>query len=87
MSRSTPELFTAPVFLGTGFLLVGLAIIEKALNIMGFGLPVISVFPRQLLDWALVLMILEIAITLRQIAYRLDANSGPEQVDISAHKN
>lgn len=85
MSRNAPELFTAPVFLGTGFLLVGVAIIEKALNIVGSSLPVISVFPRQLLDWALVLMILEIAITLRQIAYRLD--SGPEQVDVSAHTN
>ncbi|NNF14588.1 MAG: hypothetical protein HKN72_15275 [Gemmatimonadetes bacterium] len=85
MIRKAPELFTAPVFLGTGFLLVAMAIIEKGLNIVGFSLPVVTVFPRQLLDWSLVLVTFEIAITLRQIAYRLD--SGPESVDVSAHTN
>ena len=85
MSRKAPELFTAPVFLGTGFLLVAMAIIEKGLNIVGYSLPLISVFPRQLLDWSLVLVSFEIAVTLRQIAYRLD--SGPEPVDVSAHTN
>lgn len=68
MSRRTPEAFTAPLFLGTGFLLVGVAILEKVLNLMGTGIPLIEVFPRQVLDWAVTLMILEIAITLRQIA-------------------
>lgn len=85
MIRKAPELFTAPVFLGTGFLLVAMAIVEKGLNIVGFSLPVVTVWPRQLLDWALVLVTFEIAITLRQIAYRLD--SGPEAVDVSAHTN
>lgn len=85
MRRTAPELFTAPVFLGTGFLLIGVAIIEKGLNIVGFSLPIITVFPRQLLDWALVLIVLEIAIALRQIAYRLD--SGPEPTDIRARTN
>lgn len=75
MDRTAPELFTAPVFLATGFLLLGMAILEKALNLVGSGLPVINVYPRQLLDWALILVILEIAITLRQIAYRLDGGT------------
>ncbi len=87
MDKTTPPLFTAPVFLGTGFLLVGVAIIEKALNIVGMSLPVVTVFPRQLLDWALVLMILEIAITLRQIAYRLDSGRGLGQVDVDPRAN
>lgn len=68
MSRRTPEVFTAPLFLGTGFLLIGMALLEKALNLMGSSIPVINVFPRQLLDWAVALMVVEIAITLRQIA-------------------
>jgi hypothetical protein len=67
MTRRTPELLTAPIFLGTAFLLIGLAIIEKALNLIGMGIPVINVFPRQLLDWAVTLLILEIALTLRLI--------------------
>ena len=71
MTRRTPEIFTAPLFLGMGFFLVALAMLEKALNIVGTSLPVIDVFPRQLLDWAVMLMILEIAITLRQIAMQL----------------
>jgi len=79
MNRSSPEVFTAPLFLGTAFLLVGLAIVEKALNIIGTSLPMVDVFPRQLLDWAVTLMILEIALTLRQMLDRgLGVNSGPE---------
>lgn len=68
MNRTTPEIFTAPLFLGTGFLLVGMAIVEKILNLIGTTLPLVDVFPRQLLEWAVTLMILEIALTLRQIA-------------------
>lgn len=70
MRRKTPEVFTAPVFLGTAFLLVGLAIIEKGLNLVGTSIPLIDVYPRQLLDWALTLLILEIALTLRLILDR-----------------
>lgn len=75
MRRTTPEAFTAPVFLGTAFLLIGIAIVEKGLNVLGTGLPVVNFFPRQVLDWAVTLMILEIAITLRQIAEVSRANS------------
>ncbi len=75
MRRRTPEAFTAPLFLGTGFMLVGLAILEKLLNLIGSGLPLVDVYPRQLLDWAVTLMILEIAITLRQIAEASRASS------------
>jgi hypothetical protein len=70
MGKRTPEILTAPIFLGTGFLLLGMAIVEKGLNLIGTGLPIVDVFPRQLLDWAVALMIIEIALTLRQILER-----------------
>ncbi|HSH74771.1 MAG TPA: hypothetical protein VLA09_03720 [Longimicrobiales bacterium] len=70
MNRTTSELFTAPMFLATAFLLVGLAIIEKGLNLVGGSLPIVNVFPRQLLDWAVTLLMLEIALTVRLIYER-----------------
>lgn len=60
-------LFTAPVFLGSAFFVFGFALIEKVLNLVGWSLPVVNVFPRQLLDWAVALLIFEIALTLRQL--------------------
>ena len=62
-----PRLYTAPVFLGTAFLLFGLAAIEKLLNLFGGSIPFIDVFPRQVLDWAVTVLIFEIALTLRQM--------------------
>lgn len=67
MTRRNPEVFSAPWLLGTAFLLLGAAILEKAFNLAGLSIPVIGVFPRQLLDWAIALAILEIAVTVRQI--------------------
>lgn len=83
--RRTPEIFTAPLFLGTGFLLVGVAIVEKGLNLLGTSLPVLTVYPRQLLDWAVMLMILEIAITLRQIAHHLENRDTSIISDLGIH--
>jgi hypothetical protein len=70
MSEKMPEVFTAPWLLGTAFLLVGASMVEKALNLFGLSIPVVTVFPRQLLDWAVALAILEIALTLRQMLER-----------------
>ena len=67
MSHKSEELFTAPLLLATATLLFGLAIIEKGLNIIGTSIPVINVYPRQLLDWAIVLLIFDISLTLRQM--------------------
>lgn len=78
MARSTPSLFTAPVLLGPAFLLFALAIIEKALNLFGGSIPVLTVFPRQLLDWAVVLLMFEIALTLRQVYDRMLSKSDGE---------
>jgi hypothetical protein len=62
-----PRLYTAPVALGTAALLFGLAAVEKILNLFGTSIPVIHVFPRQVLNWAVTLLVFEIALTLRQL--------------------
>jgi hypothetical protein len=61
------SMYTAPVFLGTAFLVFGLAIFEKALNVFGLSIPFTDVYPRQLLDWTVALLIFDIALTLRQM--------------------
>jgi hypothetical protein len=48
-------------------LLFGFAILEKALNLLGTSVPFVDVFPSQLLNWAVVLLMFEIALTLRQM--------------------
>jgi hypothetical protein len=60
-------LYTAPVFLGTAFLLFGLALIEKLLNLFGGSIPLLNIFPSQVLSWAVTLLMFEIALTLRQL--------------------
>jgi hypothetical protein len=60
-------LYTAPIFLGTAFLLFGLALVEKLLNLFGGSIPFLSIFPSQVLSWAVTLLMFEIALTLRQL--------------------
>lgn len=67
MEEKREQVFTAPFLLGTAVMLFALAIIEKGLNLMGGSIPLIDVFPRQLLDWATFLLILDIALLLRQM--------------------
>jgi hypothetical protein len=59
--------FRAPIFLGTAFFVFGLAILEKLLNLFHATIPFMDVFPRQLLDWAVALVMFEIALSLRQL--------------------
>jgi len=66
MSTRSP-LFNAPVFLGSAFVLMGLAILEKFLNLFGWTIPFVDVFPRQILDWAVALLMFEIALSIRQL--------------------
>jgi hypothetical protein len=76
MSTRSP-LFNAPIFLGTAFLVMGLAILEKALNLFGWRIPLVDVYPRQLLDWAVALLVFEIALSVRLlIEMRLDERRG-----------
>ena len=72
-----PQLYSAPVALGTASLLFGLAVIEKILNLFGTSIPVIHVFPRQVLSWAVTLLIFEIALTLRQLVELWRERHGP----------
>ncbi len=67
MATQRESFYSAPVFLGTAFLLFGLAILEKALNLVGWSIPVINVYPSQLLGWAVMMLTFEIALTLRQL--------------------
>ena len=61
------QVFAAPVFLAGAFFIFGLAIIEKVLNMFGTSMPFTTVWPRQLLNWAVTLLIFDIALTLRQM--------------------
>jgi len=84
MTTTSSRLFTAPIFLGTAFLVFGLAILEKLLNLVGWSLPFASVFPRQLLDWATTLLMFEIALMLRQMIelWLEDRRSAPVVRDV-----
>ena len=79
------RLFTAPVFLGTAFLVFGIAIVEKLANLLGWtSNNPDMVYPRQLLDWALVLLTFEIALTLRQLVeLRVDDRRDREEANPS----
>jgi len=71
------SLYSAPIFLGSAFFVMGLAILEKFLNLFGWRIPFVDVFPRQLLDWAIALLVFEIALSMRQmIEMRLDERRG-----------
>lgn len=61
------QVFAAPVFLAAAFFVFGLAILEKFLNLFGTSIPFTTVFPRQLLNWAVTLLIFDIALLLRQM--------------------
>ena len=70
MNEMKREVFTPPWVLATALLVFGVAIIEKGLNMFGQSIPLTDVFPQQLLDWTLTLLVLEIALTLRQMFER-----------------
>ncbi|HTT67777.1 MAG TPA: hypothetical protein VMF70_07100 [Gemmatimonadales bacterium] len=66
MAAQSPQ-FHAPIFLGAAFFVFGLAILEKVLNLFNLSIPFAGVFPRQLLDWAVALVMFEIALSVRQL--------------------
>jgi len=78
MAGRSPQ-FHAPIFLGAAFFVMGLAIVEKLLNLFGWSIPFVGVFPRQLLDWAVALLVFEIALSVRQlIEMRLEERREPK---------
>lgn len=66
MAEVRRPLYSGPILIVPAMLLFGLAILEKLLNLVSLNIPVIDVYPRQLLEWAVVLLVFEIALTLRQ---------------------
>ena len=46
---------------------LAVAVLEKGLNLFGQSIPVIDVFPQQLLSWTVPPLLFVIAIVLRQI--------------------
>ena len=53
------------LFFAGAFLILGLAVIDKGLNLIGQDIPGVS--PERLLGWSVVLLTFVIAILLRQI--------------------
>ncbi len=47
MSEKREQVFVAPVFLATAFLLFGMALVEKLLNLLGTDIPFVNVYPNQ----------------------------------------
>ena len=54
-------------FFFVALLFLAVAILEKGLNLLGQSIPVIDVFPQQLLSWTVPPLLFIIAIVLRQI--------------------
>lgn len=73
MTQETQETFTAPWLLASAVMVFAVALIEKGLNLIGASIPFTDVFPGQLLDWAVTLLIFDIALTLRHL---FDVQSG-----------
>ena len=53
------------------FLLLALAVIEKLLNLLGSSMPGLTLRPRHLLEWAVILLVFVIVLLLRQIREEL----------------
>lgn len=62
--------FTAPWLFAAAVFVFLVALVEKALNLIGLSLPLTQVYPAQLLEWAVTLLIFDIALTLRQLMER-----------------
>ena len=55
------------LFFFVALLFLAMSIVEKALNLVDLSIPVIDVFPQQLLTWTVPPLLFVIAIVLRQI--------------------
>jgi len=67
MTDEPRDLYTAPWLLASAVFVFAVALIEKGLNLIGLSLPFTDVFPSQLLNWAVTLLIFDIALTLRHL--------------------
>ena len=55
------------LFFFVALFFLAMAVVEKGLNVFGQSIPVIDVFPQQLLSWTVPPLLFVIAIVLRQI--------------------
>ena len=55
------------LFFVIALVFLAMAIVEKGLNLVNLTIPVIDVFPQQLLSWTVPPLLFVIAIVLRQI--------------------
>ena len=55
------------VFFFGAFLLLGVAVLEKLLNLVGQSVPGLNVLPSTLLGWSVVLLVFVIALLLRRL--------------------
>ena len=78
MAEPRRELYSGPILIVPAVLLFLLALVEKALNLVDLNIPVLDVYPRQLLEWAMILLVFEIAVTLRQTLELLRTYGAPE---------
>ena len=76
MAEPRRPLYSGPILIIPAMLLFGLAAVEKGLNLLGTSIPAVDVYPRLLLEWAVVLLIFEIAFTLRQTLELLSERQG-----------
>lgn len=63
----SPEVYSVPWLLAAAFTMLAAAMVEKSLNLVGLSIPLVDVYPRQLLDWSVALAVFEIALAVRQI--------------------
>jgi len=66
MAAQRPH-YHAPIFLGAAFFVFGIAILQKVLSLFHTNIPLMYNFPRTLLDWAVALIMFEIALSVRQL--------------------
>jgi len=71
-AKSVRPLFQGPLFLGTAFLLMGVSMLQKVLYLFHTSIPFLDANARTILDWAAILLVFEIALTLRQLVERID---------------
>ncbi len=59
------------VFFFGALLFLGVAVVEKGLDLLGVASPLLDIGPRILLDWTVPLLLFVIAILLRQMREEL----------------
>jgi hypothetical protein len=67
MSNEKLASFVCRLFFAGAFVLLGLAVLEKAANIFGYTLTWIRIDPSRLIEFAIVLLVFVVTLLLREI--------------------